>query len=122
MNPKGEGCVYFDKQKKKWIAKVPVGRAASGNTSFRKQSAGSRREANEVRRVMLSERDNAEFVATRKATFQEFANEHMLYEAANELRQTTWEGSAQTSVDTCFDNSCCHITEIGERQFELNWR
>jgi len=92
MNEKGEGGVYYDRQKKKWLAKVPVGRSSSGRTTYWKRTASSRREANEIRRELLRQRDDADFTAIATPTFRSFAEEHLKYEATTELRSTTLEG------------------------------
>lgn len=92
MNDKGDGGVYYDRQKKKWFAKVPVGRTSTGRTSYWKRTASSRREASEARRELLRQRDNYDFESTLKPTFRSFADEHMKYEASTELRHTTLEG------------------------------
>ncbi|MGB8180279.1 MAG: hypothetical protein WCF63_08945, partial [Acidimicrobiales bacterium] len=92
LNARGHGTVFYDSNRKKWFAKVPVGRTASGNVAYRKRQASSRREANEERRNLLLERDKQQVDQALPANFLDFASNHMRFEAINELRATTRSG------------------------------
>ncbi|MGB8197279.1 MAG: site-specific integrase [Acidimicrobiales bacterium] len=92
MKPLGAGTVSYDKSRRKYFAKVPVGRTLDGRTLFKKRQADNRRQANEYRRQMLDERDRPSTAVSTAVTFSEFAEEHFLYEARNELRETTISG------------------------------
>jgi integrase len=88
----GHGTVFYDSHRRKWYAKIPIGKTASGNVKYRKQQAGSKREANEARKSLLAERALQRNEVVPPELFLEFANNHMRFEAFNELRATTCSG------------------------------
>lgn len=56
MQSLGNGTVFYDRQIKKWTAKIPVGLTVSRNTAYRRKSAPTKREAHALRLAMLAER------------------------------------------------------------------
>ena len=91
MKALGMGSVTFDKAKGKWVARVPVGRRPNGTTLYRKRQATTKREALEARQSLVQERDSGA-ADTQATLFRQFADDHMRYEASNELRATTCAG------------------------------
>ncbi len=92
MTPRGLGSVTFDKTKGKWVARIPIGTRPNGATIYRKRQAATKREAQQARHDLLAERNEAALSPSRAVTFREFAEEHLEFEAANELRATTLSG------------------------------
>jgi len=96
VNARGQGTVTYDKTKRKWIARIPMGRRDNGTTIYRKRQASTKREAQVARQALLLERDTqpdcATPIATNETLFKTFADDHMRHEASNELRATTCAG------------------------------
>lgn len=95
LNAAGEGSVYYDRVKKVWFAKIPVGRTKSGSTAYRKRTALNRRDAERVRRQLLQEREMFRVPSSQeqsKVTFQTFATQHLEGEARQEIREVTRRG------------------------------
>jgi len=91
MQSLGNGTVFYDRQTKKWTAKIPVGLTVSGNTAYRRKSALTKREAQALRLAMLAERATTPSSAS-LPTFQTYAEHHLATEARQEIRPNTADG------------------------------
>ena len=89
MKPKGDGTVSFDKAKGRWIAKVPVGKYKDGRTRYKSGTAGSRSEAEKLRRHLHSELAAGRLPAGPELTFEQYTRAYFDGEAKSRQRDTT---------------------------------
>ena len=89
LRAKGEGTVYFDAPRAKFVVKVPIGQTPAGTTRYKKAQATTRREANALRLTLIAERDNPTAVAPSALTFRQFSEHHFAHEANLQLRPTS---------------------------------
>jgi len=89
LRAKGEGTVYFDAPRGKFVVKVPIGQTPAGNTRYKKAQAATRREANALRLTLIAERDNPTAVVPSVLTFRQFSEHHFAHEANLQLRPTS---------------------------------
>jgi len=93
MRAKGEGCLTFDEGRRRWVAKVPVGKYPSGKTKYKTLGAKTKGEARALLQDMLGERHAGRLPSGPLVTFEEFAREYYAGEAVNRMSPKTRNSS-----------------------------
>ena len=83
----GQGSIYYDKRRKRYVARVTVGRRATGTLIRRQRSARTKREAKLLLKELLEARARE---AARPVTVAGYAREYAEVFKKPRVRATTW--------------------------------
>lgn len=73
--PNGDGTVYYDQHKRRWIAAVTIGKKPNGKPHVKKISADSKSQAQELRRKLQSDKQNDQVMEPSKVTLRDLSTE-----------------------------------------------
>ena len=85
----GDGSVYFDTNKGKWVADVRLPKEADGKRPRKRLYATSKAEAHRLRRTLIAERHSGTLIVGVAPTLGEFAEFWLTHEVASQVRATT---------------------------------
>ena len=83
----GQGSIYYDKRRKRYVARVTVGRRATGSLIRRQRSARTKREAKLLLKELLETRAQE---AARPVTVAAYVREYAEVFKKPRVRATTW--------------------------------
>lgn len=89
MRAKGEGTIYFDREKGRWVARIEVGRGVDGRPRYRKRLARTKAEATVAMRELQVAHAQGRIPLGRRQSLEDFARRHFEVEAPNEVRAST---------------------------------
>ena len=86
---KGNGSIYFSEKRQRYVVKVPVGKHPNGRTRYVEKFLKTRKEAEQVKRELLTKRDNRQLAAGPRQTLKDFAERYLEFDAPNTCKATT---------------------------------